>query len=105
MSNYDKTAELTPQNPRAYSNRGVAYTDEGNYDQAISDFNRVIALDPSDDAGAYCNRFLITTELLRLIRHSLSRKKSENLRGRPNVSAPKKVTAERYKKRATVNCL
>jgi tetratricopeptide (TPR) repeat protein len=47
------------QNPRqasaAYNNRGLHYQNKRDYDQAIADFNRAIALDPKD-ANAYSNR-------------------------------------------------
>ena len=39
----------------AYTNRGNAYDDKGEYDLAIADFNKAIALNPND-AYAYNNR-------------------------------------------------
>jgi protein O-mannosyl-transferase len=38
---------------RAYNNRGVAYVKEGLTEQAIDDFNRAIAMDPSYDEAFY----------------------------------------------------
>ena len=38
-----------------YNNRGLAWTDKGNYNQAISDFNKAIELNPNC-ADAYVGR-------------------------------------------------
>ena len=39
----------------AYSNRGYAYFQKGDYDRAIQDYNKAIELDPQL-ALTYCNR-------------------------------------------------
>ena len=39
----------------AYNNRGTAYDDKGDYDRAIADFSKAIALDPKY-VNAYYNR-------------------------------------------------
>ena len=41
--------------PGAYYNRGTAYSDKGEFDKAIQDFNEAIVLKPQD-AEAYANR-------------------------------------------------
>ena len=41
--------------PGAYNNRGFAYTQKGEYDQAISDFNKSLEANQRD-AGAYGHR-------------------------------------------------
>ncbi len=40
---------------KAYNNRGTAYARKGQYDQAISDFNKALEINPRD-APAYNNR-------------------------------------------------
>jgi tetratricopeptide (TPR) repeat protein len=44
-----------PLTAREYSNRGIAYANNGEYDRAIADFTQAIALKP-DFALAYSNR-------------------------------------------------
>ena len=39
----------------AYNSRGITYGSKGQYDQAISDYNKALEIDPSD-ALAYSNR-------------------------------------------------
>ena len=51
------TSALEPQDAEAYNNRGLAYFDKGNLDQAITDYDQAIALDPRF-APAYLNRGL-----------------------------------------------
>ncbi|MFN6474079.1 MAG: TPR end-of-group domain-containing protein, partial [Nostoc sp. SerVER01] len=46
---------LKPNYADAYINRGVAYYSQGNYTQAIADFNQALKLKP-DDASAYYNK-------------------------------------------------
>jgi len=46
MADYDKAIELDQKNGRIYFNRGDAYTQLGNYQQAIADFDRAVELDP-----------------------------------------------------------
>jgi tetratricopeptide (TPR) repeat protein len=52
---YTKAIELEPQHPEAYDNRGIAYTNLGNYDMALRDHTRAIELNPQY-AFAYNNR-------------------------------------------------
>jgi tetratricopeptide (TPR) repeat protein len=47
--------EINPQYVDAYNNRGMAYAAKGNYDQAISDFNKTIEINPVY-VDAYNNR-------------------------------------------------
>ncbi|MCX5696304.1 MAG: tetratricopeptide repeat protein [Candidatus Omnitrophica bacterium] len=47
-----------PNEATAYKNRGVAYRDQGNFTQAISDYNRAIELNPND-ADPYNNRGVV----------------------------------------------
>lgn len=52
---YTEAIELDPEYVFAYNNRGNAYADKGNYDQAIADYDKAIELDP-DYANAFYNR-------------------------------------------------
>ena len=54
IDSFTKSLLLNPSG-LAYSNRGDAYINVGEYDDAIADYNRVIAIDPND-ASAYNNR-------------------------------------------------
>jgi Flp pilus assembly protein TadD len=47
--------EQKPLSAEAYRNRGITYGERGQYDQAISDFNKAIEINPRD-AYAYNNR-------------------------------------------------
>ena len=47
--------DLDPDNARALNNRGGIYAQQGRYDQALMDFNRVLSIHPRD-ADAYVNR-------------------------------------------------
>ena len=49
------TTQTDLNDAKAYVNRGVAYAREGQYDQAISDFNKALEINPRD-ANAYNNR-------------------------------------------------
>jgi tetratricopeptide (TPR) repeat protein len=44
--------------PEAYCNRGTAYSENGEYDQAVPDFNKAIELNP-EFADAYYNRAVV----------------------------------------------
>ena len=46
---------MNPQDALAYNNRGYAYDDKGEYDQAIKDYGKAIELNPQY-ALAYNNR-------------------------------------------------
>ena len=52
---YSYAIELSPKNAIAYNNRGLAYGEKDNYNQAIRDCSRAIELKP-DYAEAYSNR-------------------------------------------------
>jgi Tfp pilus assembly protein PilF len=55
------TTEQKPsesRNPKFYNNRGIAYGEKGQYDQAISDFNKAIEINPRY-VKAYNNRGII----------------------------------------------
>jgi tetratricopeptide (TPR) repeat protein len=47
--------KLDPKNASAFNNRGVAYEMRGEFDPALSDYNKAIALYPKF-ATAYANR-------------------------------------------------
>ncbi|MFN2182777.1 MAG: tetratricopeptide repeat protein, partial [Anaerolineae bacterium] len=40
IENYTKAIALDPQDAEAYSDRGLAYHDKGDYDRAIADFDQ-----------------------------------------------------------------
>ena len=46
------------RNPKFYNNRGIAYGEKGQYDQAISDFNKAIEINPRYEK-AYSNRGIV----------------------------------------------
>jgi Flp pilus assembly protein TadD len=46
------------KNPKFYNNRGIAYGEKGQYDQAISDFNKAIEINPAY-GKAYTNRGIV----------------------------------------------
>ena len=49
------TAQTVLKDAEAYNHRGIAYDSKGQYDQAISDYNKALELNPMD-ALAYYNR-------------------------------------------------
>ncbi len=51
-----KQSEL--RNHKFYNNRGIAYGEKGQYDQAISDFNKAIEINPRYEK-AYSNRGIV----------------------------------------------
>jgi Tfp pilus assembly protein PilF len=54
---WDDAVRKSPHKEKAYYNRGFSYAQQGNFIQAISDYNKAIEIDP-DDADAYYNRGL-----------------------------------------------
>ena len=49
------TAQTVLKDAEAYNHRGIAYVNKGQFDQAISDYNKALELNPMD-ALAYYNR-------------------------------------------------
>ena len=52
---FSDAIELNPNDAEAYNNRGVAYSNKGDYDRAIADYTKAIELNP-DYVEAYSNR-------------------------------------------------
>ena len=44
IADYDRAIELNPQDAIAYNNRGIAYADQGDYENAIENFDSAIRL-------------------------------------------------------------
>ena len=55
IKHYTEAIKFKPDLDEAYNNRGNAYADKGDFDNAISDYNTAIKLKP-DNAKAYYNR-------------------------------------------------
>jgi len=55
---WNDTVRKSPQKARPYHNRGNAYKDKGEFDRALSDYNKALAIDP-DLAISYVNRGII----------------------------------------------
>ena len=55
---WDDVIRKSPHKARPYNNRGFAYDEQGNFTQAISDYNKAIELDP-EYAEAYTNRGVV----------------------------------------------
>ena len=45
---FRKAIELDPNDAAAYNNRGISYSDLGQYQRAIEDYDKAIELDPND---------------------------------------------------------
>lgn len=58
FSLWDDTAHKSPHKARPYINRGLAYQNKGNLEQALLDYNKAIEID-SNYAQAYNNRGLL----------------------------------------------
>jgi tetratricopeptide (TPR) repeat protein len=52
---FDHTLNVTDNNYIIYNGRGTAYSNRGNYTQAIKDYDKVIEINP-EYVGAYSNR-------------------------------------------------
>jgi len=52
---YNRVLEINYKDAEAYSNRGVAYSNQGELYLAIADYNRALKINP-EDADTYCNR-------------------------------------------------
>jgi tetratricopeptide (TPR) repeat protein len=50
-----KALEILPQSAETYNNRGIVYSQKGQYDNALSDFTEALKIKPSN-AKAYYNR-------------------------------------------------
>ncbi len=46
IADFDRAIEVQPDYAEAYSNRGEAYEDKGDYERAIADYGRAIELQP-----------------------------------------------------------
>jgi len=57
IADYTHVISLEPDNAFAYSDRGWAYSNKGDYDRAITDYTQAIRLNPSLP-GVYTNRSL-----------------------------------------------
>jgi tetratricopeptide (TPR) repeat protein len=55
MTDFNKALEINPRFAMAYNNRGLAYMEKGQYDNAIADFNKALQINPML-ALAYGNR-------------------------------------------------
>ena len=62
IDNYTKCLRINPDYAIAYNNRGLAYSELGNYEDEIADYTRAIRIDP-DYAHAYFNRGFEYTQL------------------------------------------
>ncbi len=59
---YDHSLKVASPNDPIYCNRGIAYYDLGNHQQAISDFNRAIEINP-ESTDTYYNLGLVYAKL------------------------------------------
>ncbi|NLD39035.1 MAG: tetratricopeptide repeat protein [Desulfatiglans sp.] len=55
MNDYTKAIEINPDDVTAYNNRGLAYANMGEHEQAIKDYNVAIKRAP-EKISAYINR-------------------------------------------------
>ena len=55
IEGFDKAIELDPDYAAAYHNRGISYSDLGQYQRSIEDYDKAIELDP-DYAEARTHR-------------------------------------------------
>ena len=52
---YNPESEINPSDAEAFFNRGIAYADIGEYDRAISDYDRALTIN-SKDANAFYHK-------------------------------------------------
>ena len=55
LSDFDRAAELKPNDPGLLLNRGLTYFDSGKYEAAVNDFSHAMAVSP-EDARLYVER-------------------------------------------------
>lgn len=55
LTNYNKAAELNPENPSIYLNRALAFYKKKDYEKAIADYDKVIEINPKE-VLAYSSR-------------------------------------------------
>ena len=58
MASLTEVMQRHPDDPQAYNMRGAVLGDAGTLDEALSDFNKAISIDPNY-AQAYANRGLV----------------------------------------------
>ncbi len=49
MADYDAALKLDPRSPSPYRSRGIAYFDQGKYDEAVADFTKAIQIEKNWD--------------------------------------------------------
>ena len=62
-SRFDKAIKNSPNNFENYVSRGTERASEGNYQEALNDFNKAIELNPKIDNFAYLNRASAKSDL------------------------------------------
>jgi tetratricopeptide (TPR) repeat protein len=50
---FNNALEINPRNENAYNNRGRAYMEKGQYDQAISDYTKALEINPRHQQAYY----------------------------------------------------
>ena len=83
MSDYNQAVRLEPSNADRYRDRGDAYSNHKDYEQAIADFNEAIRLKPkqrpstmADEAGSISIKKIMFTRSPISMRQSISMRKT-----------------------------
>jgi Flp pilus assembly protein TadD len=58
LSLWDAELRIYPEDPHALASRGIAYYNRGNFNEALNDFNKSVAID-QDNESAYYHRGLV----------------------------------------------